>query len=112
MDATTAVIETCETMEKYTALMERETEAAGAMRLEEITRLGDAKTVPVVVLIAGVALTAMQPLALVIAGIAVWVLPSQSTGWTPKTLITTLARPKRGLNIQTHTSEVATNGVT
>ena len=45
MDATTAVIETCETMEKYTALMERETEAAGAMRLEEITRLGDAKTV-------------------------------------------------------------------
>src|SRR4051812_43261382 len=45
MDATTAVIETCETMEKYTALMERETEAAGALRLEEITRLGDAKTV-------------------------------------------------------------------
>ena len=45
MDATTAVIETCQTMEAFTALMERETEAAGAMRLEEITRLGDAKTV-------------------------------------------------------------------
>jgi hypothetical protein len=44
MDATTAVIETCETMESYTALMERETEAASAMRLEEVTRLGDAKT--------------------------------------------------------------------
>ena len=44
MDATTAVIETCETMEKYTALMERETEAAGAMRLEDVTRIGDAKT--------------------------------------------------------------------
>ena len=44
MDATTAVIETCETMEKYTALMERETEAANAMRLEEVTRLGDTKT--------------------------------------------------------------------
>jgi hypothetical protein len=44
MDATTAVIQTCETMESYTALMERETEAASAMRLEEVTRLGDAKT--------------------------------------------------------------------
>jgi hypothetical protein len=44
MDATTAVIETCETMESYTALMERETQAASAMRLEEVTRLGDAKT--------------------------------------------------------------------
>ena len=44
MDATTAVIETCETMESYTALMERETEAASAMRLEEVTRLGDTKT--------------------------------------------------------------------
>jgi hypothetical protein len=44
MDATTAVIETCETMESYTALMERETEAARAMRLEEVTRLGDTKT--------------------------------------------------------------------
>ena len=44
MDATTAVIETCETMETYIALMERETEAASAMRLEEVTRLGDTKT--------------------------------------------------------------------
>ena len=44
MDATTAVIQTCETMESYTALMERETEAARAMRLEEVTRLGEAKT--------------------------------------------------------------------
>ena len=44
MDATTAVIETCETMEAFTALMERETEAAGAMRLEDVTRMGDAKT--------------------------------------------------------------------
>jgi hypothetical protein len=45
MDATTAVIQTCETMESYTALMERETEAASAMRLEEVTRLGETKTV-------------------------------------------------------------------
>jgi hypothetical protein len=45
MDATTAVIETCETMESYTELMERETEAASAMRLEEVTRLGETKTV-------------------------------------------------------------------
>jgi hypothetical protein len=44
MDATTAVIQTCETMESYTALMERETEAASAMRLEEVTRLGETKT--------------------------------------------------------------------
>ncbi|GEO42454.1 hypothetical protein SAE02_66020 [Skermanella aerolata] len=44
MDATTAVIETCQTMEAFTALMERETEAAGAMRLEDVTRIGDAKT--------------------------------------------------------------------
>src|SRR3954451_17540642 len=44
MDATTAVIQTCETMETYTALMERETESARAMRLEEVTRLGDTKT--------------------------------------------------------------------
>jgi hypothetical protein len=44
MDATSAVIETCETMETYTALMERETESARAMRLEEVTRLGDTKS--------------------------------------------------------------------
>jgi hypothetical protein len=44
MDANTAVIETCQTMEAFTALMERETEAAGAMRLEDVTRIGDAKT--------------------------------------------------------------------
>ncbi|MGF7210963.1 hypothetical protein GGE65_005575 [Skermanella aerolata] len=44
MDATTAVVETCQTMEAFTALMERETEAAGAMRLEDVTRIGDAKT--------------------------------------------------------------------
>ncbi|EWY37184.1 hypothetical protein N825_21595 [Skermanella stibiiresistens SB22] len=44
MDATTAVNETCETMESYTALLERETEAVRASKLEEVAKLGDAKT--------------------------------------------------------------------
>ena len=44
MEAATAVGQTCETMEAYAALLERETEAVKASRLEEVAGLGDAKT--------------------------------------------------------------------